>query len=113
MNECPGEGRYQARNGDADAGKEGKHEVDLPVAERSSRSTEGGEAKGWPKMRLRMVSHGLENDPGCISDQFLLAFVIDVSVLLRSTTPAGNPHSPKTSVYKLMVAHKRDGMLTG
>lgn len=86
--------------------------MDLPAAERSSRST-GGEAKGWPKMRLRMVSHGLENDPGCISNEFRLAFVIDVSVLLRSTTPAGNPHSPKTSVYKLMVAHKRDGMLTG
>ena len=48
----------------------GQHEVGLPVAEGSHWNAEEEEAKGWPKIRLRVVSNGLENDPGYISNEF-------------------------------------------
>lgn len=58
--------------------------VGKPAAEGSYWNTEEEEAKGWPTIRLRMVSNRLENDPGCIYNVFHLALV---SLLLRSTTP--------------------------
>lgn len=74
--------------------------VGKPAAEGSYWNTEEEEAKGWPKIRLRMVSNRLENDPGCIHNAFRLAFVRAIS---RSPPKKHEPYmNPSVSKNKYL-----------